>query len=586
MADVDKNHKPTRGSPYVQQNPALNIMRWSPTRQLFTWAVVKNTVARSAPLFKFKPNYSESTVKKTPRSYISPHLVAALGLSAFNGDIINSFDDFFPKRTRGCCSKHKDTIYGRKIIRPNITSAQLSAHLANMISHEQKHPLQTFFAILATRINLINEIAEIVPPLKRRLPNLAIENGDKCPLRILPSDLYNYGCIDPEESDYEESRFEDVCELTFDVNGSDYLDRNTHPLLERHSMLFDTENFKARPQPILPIDLLDGSNKPKRVRDDTCIPLNKFNVSGIVDDFYLNLLDWGLYNIVAIGIGNCVYLIDVFTSKRNLLVNYEKSETVTSVKFSPDCRHVSVGLRSGYIDLWDISQSCSISRYKNHSQRVSVIDWKENIITSGSRDRFIVLRDIREPQDPYAILERHKQEVCGLKWNHNGSRLASGGNDNKLFIWKEGYTSPEAVFHDHIAAIKGISWKPNSLDILATGGGTADRSIKLWDTRKLELINSLDTGSQVCNITWNHDGDKMISTHGYSLNQISIWNCKNNQIAKNASFYGHSYRVLFLASSPDRNKIATAAGDELMKIWGIGQQKIRPTSFYEATRLR
>lgn len=33
------------------------------------------------------------------------------------------------------------------------------------------------------------------------------------------------------------------------------------------------------------------------------------------------------------------------------------------------------------------------------------------------------------------ILQGHRQEVCGLKWSPDGQSLASGGNDNKLFVW-------------------------------------------------------------------------------------------------------------------------------------------------------
>jgi len=28
----------------------------------------------------------------------------------------------------------------------------------------------------------------------------------------------------------------------------------------------------------------------------------------------------------------------------------------------------------------------------------------------------------------------HKQEICGLKWSFDGNYLASGGNDNKIYI--------------------------------------------------------------------------------------------------------------------------------------------------------
>lgn len=33
------------------------------------------------------------------------------------------------------------------------------------------------------------------------------------------------------------------------------------------------------------------------------------------------------------------------------------------------------------------------------------------------------------------ILQGHRQEVCGLKWSPDAQCLASGGNDNKLFVW-------------------------------------------------------------------------------------------------------------------------------------------------------
>lgn len=34
--------------------------------------------------------------------------------------------------------------------------------------------------------------------------------------------------------------------------------------------------------------------------------------------------------------------------------------------------------------------------------------------------------------------EGHKQEVCGLKWSPDEYSVASGGNDNKLMVWKVG----------------------------------------------------------------------------------------------------------------------------------------------------
>ena len=38
------------------------------------------------------------------------------------------------------------------------------------------------------------------------------------------------------------------------------------------------------------------------------------------DDFYLNLVDWSSNNVLAVGLGNCVYLWNACSSKVNSVV--------------------------------------------------------------------------------------------------------------------------------------------------------------------------------------------------------------------------------------------------------------------------
>ena len=49
----------------------------------------------------------------------------------------------------------------------------------------------------------------------------------------------------------------------------------------------------------------------------------------------------------------------------------------------------------------------------------------------------------------------------------------------------------------HTAAVKALAWCPFQANLLASGGGTADRSIRFWNTHTGALLNSIDTGSQV-----------------------------------------------------------------------------------------
>jgi cell division cycle 20-like protein 1 (cofactor of APC complex) len=159
------------------------------------------------------------------------------------------------------------------------------------------------------------------------------------------------------------------------------------------------------------------------------------------------------------------------------------------------------------------------------------------------------------------------KKVCGLKWSFDDAQLASGGNDNKLFIWSAHREQPVARFNEHTAAVKAIAWSPHQHGLLSSGGGTADRCIRFWNTLTSTPLSCVDTGSQVCNLMWSKNVNEIVSTHGYSLNQIIVWRYPG--MAKVATLTGHTYRVLYLAMSPDGQTIVTGAGDETLRFWNV-----------------
>ena len=44
--------------------------------------------------------------------------------------------------------------------------------------------------------------------------------------------------------------------------------------------------------------------------------------------------------------------------------------------------------------------------------------------------------------------------MCGLKWSPDNQYLASGGNDNKLFVWSGAQNTPMQTYSYHVAAVK------------------------------------------------------------------------------------------------------------------------------------
>lgn len=304
-------------------------------------------------------------------------------------------------------------------------------------------------------------------------------------------------------------------------------------------------------------------------RNISKVPFKILDAPQLQDDFYLNLVDWSSQNLLSVGLGPSVYVWSACTSKVTRLLDVEEDQdSITSIAWSQRGYHLAVGLNSGITQIWDVQQQKQVRTMDGHLDRVSSCAWNESILSTGSKDRCILHHDIRSSEDYMMKLLGHKQEVCGLKWSFDGKQLASGGNDNKLFLWNlQSGTMPLAKFSDHQAAVKAIAWSPHQYGLLASGGGTADRCIKFWNTLTCECTMSLDTGSQVCNLMFSKNGNELVSTHGYSLNQIIVWKCP--RMAKVATLTGHTYRVLYLSMSPDGETIVTGAGDETLRFWNV-----------------
>lgn len=68
----------------------------------------------------------------------------------------------------------------------------------------------------------------------------------------------------------------------------------------------------------------------KTPRTVSKVPYKVLDAPELADDFYLNLVDWGASGVLAVGLGESVYLWNSETGKVEMLCRLE-GDTVTSV---------------------------------------------------------------------------------------------------------------------------------------------------------------------------------------------------------------------------------------------------------------
>lgn len=291
----------------------------------------------------------------------------------------------------------------------------------------------------------------------------------------------------------------------------------------------------------------------------------------IINDYYLNLMDWSNDNIVTVALGKVVYLWNASTGNIEQLREYENGDHACSLSWIQQGHILAIGNNEGAVELWDCEHKKRLRVMDGHTARVGALAWNSFMVSSGSRDGTIVHHDVRQREHAVAELAGHTQEVCGLKWSPDYKYLASGGNDNLVNIWS-GYgasgqlsNATVHVFNQHQAAVRALAWCPWQSNVLATGGGTADRCIKFWNVNNGAMLNSVDTQSQVCALLWSKNYKELISAHGYANNQLTIW--KYPSMVKQAELTGHTSRVLQIAMSPDGSTVMSAAADETLRLW-------------------
>jgi len=239
-------------------------------------------------------------------------------------------------------------------------------------------------------------------------------------------------------------------------------------------------------------------------------PSRILDAPDLMDDYYLNLLSWGSNNVIAVALNQSVYLWHASDGHIDNLLTLGDDEYVTSVQWngigaggSGGDNTLAVGTSGNVVELWDASKLTKVRDLQGHTNRVSSLSWaghsNPSLLSSGGRDGCVIHHDVRAARNVQNTLQGHTQEVCGLAWSPDGLTLASGGNENRLCLWDAAMSSrrngngnggptpsaressPRFMIEQHNAAVKAVSWCPWQRNVLASGGGTADRTIRIWN---------------------------------------------------------------------------------------------------------
>ena len=119
----------------------------------------------------------------------------------------------------------------------------------------------------------------------------------------------------------------------------------------------------------------------------------------------------------------------------------------------------------------------------------------------------------------------------------------------------------------HNSAVKALAFSNSDSNLLMTGGGINDKTIKVWDLINFSPKKSLNSSNQICGINWENDHQIVIG----SGKSVEIWRKKGWKKIGEAE--EHEGRILGIKECIQENFICSLGSDETMRFWRWRERK-------------
>ena len=200
-------------------------------------------------------------------------------------------------------------------------------------------------------------------------------------------------------------------------------------------------------------------------------------------------------------------------------------QTVTSIAFAPDGKHLLSAHPKGVLNEWDLSSGKNSTLKLPDAMYVNAVIYApegHHIIATDDKDIVLWEADSKEQT---SVFKGHEARVLSLAITTDGKTLASGGVDGTITLWDMN-SGKQLRQLKAPGGVEDLAFSSDSLMLASIDGNTA--GVNLWEVTTGKSLKGLTTDKVYYNgIAYSADGALLVAT---AKEKVDVWNMKTKKL--------------------------------------------------------